>query len=124
MGRGWLIAKHEYRKMVSKRSFLVGTLGMPLLIIIIMGIGIISAVTSGSQDPVGYVDHSGYLDLQISPQLDGRAGEIELVQFPMKTSRVKVCSPGKSRPTMSCLKIIYNPGKLIWCIGKKPRMKM
>ena len=82
MGRGWLVAKHEYRKMVGKRSFLVGTLGLPLLIIVVMGIAIISAVTSGSQDPLGYVDHSGYLDPQVTLRLEGRAGEIELVQFP------------------------------------------
>jgi ABC-2 type transport system permease protein len=81
MGRGWLVAKHEYRKMVAKRSFLVGTLGLPLLIIAIMGIGIFTAVTSGSLDPVGYVDQAGFLDPQVSPRLDGRAGQIELVQF-------------------------------------------
>lgn len=81
MGRGWLIAKHEYRKMVGKRSFLVGTLGLPLLIIVVMGIGIFSAVTSGSQDPVGYVDQASFLDPQVTPVLDGRAGEIELLSF-------------------------------------------
>lgn len=81
MGRGWLIAKHEYRKMVGKRSFLVGTLGLPLLIIVVMGIGIFSAMTSGSQDPVGYVDQAGFLDPQVTPALDGRAGEIELLSF-------------------------------------------
>ena len=81
MGKSWLVARHEYRKMVGKRSFLVGTLGLPLLIVVVMGIGIFTAVTSGSQDPVGYVDHSGFLDPQVSVQLEGRAGEIELVPF-------------------------------------------
>jgi ABC-2 type transport system permease protein len=82
MGKGWLVAKHEYFKRVGKRSFLVSTLAIPLLIIVVMGIGIFTAVTSGSQEPVGYIDNAGILDPQVRPRLEGRAGEIELVPFP------------------------------------------
>jgi ABC-2 type transport system permease protein len=95
MGKGWLVAKHEYRKMVGKRSFLVGTVGIPLLIIFIMGFSIFMAVTSGSQDPVGYVDHSGFLDSSITPQLDGQAGQIELVPFTDEDSALSSLQQGQ-----------------------------
>jgi ABC-2 type transport system permease protein len=95
MGKGWLVAKHEYRKMVGKRSFLVGTLGLPLLIIIVMGIGIFSAVTSGSQEPVGYVDHAVFLNPQVSANLEGRAGKIELVHFPDEDAALESLQDGR-----------------------------
>ena len=81
MGKGWLIAKHEYRKMVGKRSFLVGAVGIPLMIIAIMAASIFIAVTSGSQDPVGYVDQAGVLDSQVTFHLEGSAGQLELIAF-------------------------------------------
>ena len=57
----WLMAKHEYRKMVGKRSFLLGTLGIPLLIIVVTGLGIFITLRGEDRRPLGYVDQAGVL---------------------------------------------------------------
>jgi ABC-2 type transport system permease protein len=54
----FLVARHEYIKRVSKRSFLLGVVGFPLLMAAIMGISIFTAITGGSDLPLGYVDHA------------------------------------------------------------------
>jgi ABC-2 type transport system permease protein len=66
----WLVAWHEYRKMTSKRSFMLATLGMPLLILGVMGISILAARGGGDAAPVGYVDHSGILGAGVVPDDD------------------------------------------------------
>lgn len=40
----WLIAKHEYLKIVRQKSFLFGTLGIPVLIIVVMAVSILAAI--------------------------------------------------------------------------------
>jgi len=57
----WLVARHQYTTMVGKRSFILVTLGFPLLIAAVMAIAIV--FSSGRQDrrPVGYVDQAGVL---------------------------------------------------------------
>jgi len=61
MPKLWVIAKHEYLKITRKRSFLLGTLAMPLFFVAIMAFAIITAITSEDQRPIGYVDHAGVL---------------------------------------------------------------
>lgn len=57
----WLVAKHEYSRMVHRRSFLLASLGIPLLIVAVMGISIFFAM-SGEQPALGYVDQANLLD--------------------------------------------------------------
>lgn len=63
----WLVAKHEYLKRVGKRSFLLGTLGIPLVMVAAMAFGALAAVSSESRQPLGYVDRSGLLSDPILP---------------------------------------------------------
>jgi ABC-2 type transport system permease protein len=57
-----LIARREYLKNVRRRSFLLATFGVPLLILATMGLSIFASDTSGGDaTTVGYVDHSGVL---------------------------------------------------------------
>ncbi|MCA9977628.1 MAG: ABC transporter permease [Anaerolineales bacterium] len=63
----WLLAKHEYRKMIGKRSFLLGTLGIPFLIIVVMGLLIFVITRGEDKRPIGYVDHAGILNETVRP---------------------------------------------------------
>lgn len=51
-----LVAKAEYVRMVARRSFLIGALGVPALLVFMIAAGIL--ISSGSRDtrPLGYVD--------------------------------------------------------------------
>ncbi|MDY6876113.1 MAG: ABC transporter permease [Chloroflexota bacterium] len=91
MPKSFLVAKHEYLKMVRKRSFLLSTLGMPLLIIVVMAVSI--AVAMGGDDtPLGYVDHAGVLNPDVQPPevemqiARERASDIEIRSYPDETS--------------------------------------
>jgi len=67
MHKLFLVAKHEYLKMVRKRSFLLSTLGMPLLIVVVMAVSIAVAIGGGNDMPLGYVDHAGVFDPDVQP---------------------------------------------------------
>ncbi len=56
-----LIARNEYARMVQRRSFILATLGVPLLILGVMGISILLGERSDRTDPrpVGFVDLAG-----------------------------------------------------------------
>ncbi len=61
MRKLWVVAKHEYLKILRKRSFLLGTLAMPLFFVGIMALTIVVIVLGEDQSPVGYVDQAGLL---------------------------------------------------------------
>jgi ABC-2 type transport system permease protein len=67
-----LIARHEYRKITRKRTFLLGTIGMPLFIVAIMAFSIIMTVASTDRRPLGYVDHAGVLTAGVMPAKNQR----------------------------------------------------
>jgi len=69
----WLIAKHEYLKIVKQKSFLVGTLWVPAMIIIVMGVSILVSLGQRGKLPLGYVDESGLLSeaVTLPPGADG-----------------------------------------------------
>ena len=61
MRKFWLVIKHEYRRVVTQKSFLLTTFGIPALMIIAMGISILAALGGRGDLPVGYVDRAGVL---------------------------------------------------------------
>ncbi len=66
----WIVAKHEYLKIVRQKSFLWTTLGIPALMIVVMGVSILIAIGQRGDTPLGYVDHTGVLADPIQPPLE------------------------------------------------------
>lgn len=58
----WLVAHHEYRLLVNKRSFLLLTLAIPLGLAVLIGVGIWIESSGESRLPIGYVDYIGFLE--------------------------------------------------------------
>ncbi len=56
-----IIAAHEYQKVTRKRSFVLGTLALPLTIVGAMVLVIILMAVSADSRPLGYVDQAGVL---------------------------------------------------------------
>ncbi len=73
MPKLWVIAKHEYLKITRKRSFLLGTLAMPLFFVAIMAFAVIMVFASEDQRPIGYVDLAGVLTTvtKLPPEKNG-----------------------------------------------------
>ena len=62
----WLMAQHEYIRLGRRRSFILSTLGFPLLIALAMGLGFVMA--SGSESAaLGYVDQAQIIDPAVQP---------------------------------------------------------
>lgn len=68
----WLMARHEYLKMAGKRSFIISTLALPLVIVVVMGVSILASLGSSSRAPVGYVDQADFLPPTATTVVDGR----------------------------------------------------
>ncbi len=68
MHKFWLVAKQEYRLRTFKRSFILGTLIIPFMMAVIIGVTILIVIQSLDNRPFGYVDHSGVLANAIMPK--------------------------------------------------------
>ena len=83
MPKLWIIAKHEYLKITRKRSFVLGTLEMPLFFVAIMAFAVIMVIAGEDQRPIGYVDHAGLLITVTQLPLEKNGPQpVELLTFP------------------------------------------
>jgi ABC-2 type transport system permease protein len=81
MRKFWLIAKQEYLKRIQKRSFLIGTLLIPLLFAAIIGVTIFVINHNKNSLPFGYIDHSGVLSAGLLPKPKDDEKMIEMRPF-------------------------------------------
>ncbi|MEN4040794.1 MAG: ABC transporter permease [Anaerolineaceae bacterium] len=65
----WIVARHEYRKIVFQKGFLIEIFGVPLLIAVIMGISILINISEEDHRPVGYIDHGHFIRILPSEPL-------------------------------------------------------
>jgi ABC-2 type transport system permease protein len=73
----WLVAKHEYLRMVRRRAFLLGTLAIPLLIVVVTAVSAYIATGRRDDRPLGYVDGASVLSAAIQPSsTSGRVVEL------------------------------------------------
>jgi ABC-2 type transport system permease protein len=81
MAKAWIVARHEYVRLVRRRSFLIGTLGLPLLIVVAMALGIVVSTGDADRRPLGYLDLAGIVDPGVHPPARRADGDIELISF-------------------------------------------
>ena len=72
----WLIARHEYRRTVVRRGFIVMTAAIPLGMAALIAMAILVAGLGEDHRPVGYVDHSATLDAGLQTNLSDAQIEI------------------------------------------------
>ena len=58
----WLVARHEYRRMVLRRGFIALTVAIPLGMALLIGLTVLVVVSGESKLPLGYVDRADILD--------------------------------------------------------------
>jgi ABC-2 type transport system permease protein len=78
----WLVAKHEYLKTVVRRGFLVVMLAIPLGIMAMIGVGIAVESMGQNNQPLGYVDQAGILDLALHRAMRDADERVQLREFP------------------------------------------
>jgi ABC-2 type transport system permease protein len=78
----WLVATHEYTKIVKQKSFLLSTFAMPVIIAVITFVGIFVAVGQRGKLPLGYVDNADVLAEAVMPIRDEDEPMVALRAFP------------------------------------------
>ena len=81
MTKLWLVARHEYRRNVFKKSFILALLSLPLMIALNVGVGLFIESTENNDAPVGYVDHADLLADPIPAPAAGSREPIALIPF-------------------------------------------
>lgn len=74
MKKTWLVFKHEYLRHVLRKRFIFGLLSLPLFMILIVGVGMVSALLSIDTRPVGYLDQSGLFTEAIETDTEENSG--------------------------------------------------
>ena len=95
MRKLWLVARHEYLKMVRRRAFWLATLGIPLLIVLIMAVSIAVFAGRRSEKPLGYVDHAGVLAAGVYPDLGQGERFTEVRPFPDEAAAAAALEAGQ-----------------------------
>jgi ABC-2 type transport system permease protein len=82
MRKLWVIARGEYTKIARKRSFVLGTLAIPVFFIAIMVLSVAFTVGGTDGRPIGYVDQAGVLAAGVAPTENARGDKlIEIRRF-------------------------------------------
>jgi ABC-2 type transport system permease protein len=78
----WLVARHEYRKTVVRRGFVILTVAIPLGMAALIALAIVVNTMSQSALPVGYVDNASILDLARQSSLPATGKRIQIQAYP------------------------------------------
>ena len=81
----WLIAKHEYKRMVFRRAFVLTTIAIPLGFALLFALVILVETIQDSNLPLGYVDLSETLDESLLDNLNEERNRIEIRPFKNET---------------------------------------
>lgn len=82
----WLVARHEYRRVVMRRAFLVATVAIPLGMALLIALAIVVAVGGESRLPLGYVDQAGFLQESRQELLPDGEDRIDMRAFADETA--------------------------------------
>jgi len=78
MSKVWLIARHQFRGEVSKRSFLLVLFSLPLFLTFTIGLGYLTVRLEEESTALGYVDQVGLLvETAAQPEED----DVRLIPF-------------------------------------------
>lgn len=78
----WLVARHEYRRMVVRRGFLIATAAVPIGIAALLGITFLVVTMTQNNAPIGYVDQADVLDLGLQETLPDPDDRVEIRSYP------------------------------------------
>lgn len=90
----WLVASHEYRRTVIKRSFILITLAIPIGLAALIALSILVFAGGEDNSPVGYVDHSATLDISLYSQAENN-GSVEIRTYPDEDTAMAALERGE-----------------------------
>lgn len=91
----WLVASHELRLNVVKKSFILVLLSVPLFIAFSIGMGMLIETSRKDFRPLGYIDRSGLLASALQAPLKGTEKRVEIVSLPDEASASQALEAGQ-----------------------------
>ena len=77
----WLVARHEYRRMVFRRAFILMTLAIPAGMALLITVAILVAISDENDLPVGFLDEAGWLSLDEYERLPDREDRLTMIEY-------------------------------------------
>ncbi|MCB8952918.1 MAG: ABC transporter permease [Ardenticatenales bacterium] len=91
----WLVMRHEYRRMVARRAFLLTTLAIPLGFSLLIGLVIAVELARENKQPIGYVDNAHILDESLQATVSDAEKRIHITAFPDEASALDALRSGQ-----------------------------
>lgn len=91
----WLVARHEYRRTVLRRGFLIGTLAVPLGLAALVALAIVVETSGQDQRPLGYVDQAGLLAAARPAAATAADDQIEVRAYSDETAALAALERGE-----------------------------
>ncbi|MGD8815438.1 MAG: hypothetical protein PVI78_13275, partial [Anaerolineales bacterium] len=88
------VAGHELRRHALKWSYILVLLSVPLIVSLNVGLGLIMSSLENNDAPVGYVDHSGFLENPLQAPLDSSRKRIEIRPYPSEADALEALEAG------------------------------
>ena len=83
MRKFWLVLSHEYLRHVGRKRFILALLSVPLFMLLVFGVGLLTAFLMTENDPIGYVDPAAVLGGAVfQPEKSGPFADPEIRLFP------------------------------------------
>lgn len=96
MNKSWIIVKHEYRKHVLRKGFLLALFSVPIWILVSIVFGLLAVLLTHNGTPIGFVDNSGFLRLAVYPPRETSIlNNPDIYPYTSETSARKALEQGK-----------------------------
>lgn len=92
MKKIWLVARHQFMKEASKRSFILVLLALPLFLLLSVGLGFLFAQFENETATLGYVDQAGIMKISLPESEDA---DFQLASFETRESAASALDEGQ-----------------------------
>ncbi len=120
MSKLWLVALHELRLNVIKKSFILVLLSLPLFIALSTGLGVLIDASRKDDRPLGYIDQSGLLMHALQAPLEGGEKRVEFTTFPDEASAGQALEVGQIQAFFILPPDYLDTGKVELIYRKEP----
>jgi ABC-2 type transport system permease protein len=91
----WLVAKHEYRRMVFRRGFVIATILVPVGMAALIFVAYLVETIGQNDKPIGYVDNPGIFDESLKANLPDSDNQVDILEYPDEESAISALEVGK-----------------------------
>ena len=116
----WLVALYELRVNVTKKSFILALLSVPLFIAFSLGVGLLIVASRNDDRPLGYIDRSGVLAYGYQAPLGQSKKRVEMVPMRDEAGARQALEDGKIQAYFVLPPKYFDEGKVELYYRREP----